>query len=82
MGMPVYIENEFFDIHYGGQLAFIKVLESTGLIVIGNKDNAKESDLNVLWKAIYDEWPIVFISLLLCAISGIFIWALVSTALS
>lgn len=82
MGMPVYIENEFFDIHYGGQLSFIKVLESPGLVVIGNKDNAKESDLNVLWKAIYDEWPIVFISLLLCAISGIFIWALVSTALS
>ena len=82
MGMPVYIENESFDIHYGGQLAFIKVLESPGLVVIGNKDNAKESDLNVLWKAIYDEWPIVFLSLLLCAISGIFIWALVSTTLS
>lgn len=82
MGMSVYIENESFDIHYGGQLAFIKVLESPGLVVIGNKDNAKESDLNVLWKAIYDEWPIVFLSLLLCAISGIFIWALVSTTLS
>ena len=82
MGMPVYIENESFDIHYGGQLAFIKVLESPGLVVIGNKDNAKESDVNVLWKAIYDEWPIVFLSLLLCAISGIFIWALVSTTLS
>ena len=82
MGMPsVCIENEF-DIHYGGQLAFIKVLESPGLVVIGNKDNAKESDLNVLWKAIYNEWPIVFISLLLYAISGIFIWALVSTTLS
>ena len=80
IGMPVFIENEFFDQHYGGRLAFIKVLESPGLVVIANKDNVKESDLKVLWKAIYNEWPVVFISLLLCAISGICVWFLVSIA--
>ena len=76
--MPVYIENEFFDQTYGGTLAFIKVLESPGLVVIGNKDDVKQNDLKVLWKTIYNQWPIVLISVLLCAISGICVWALVS----
>ena len=78
IAMPVYIENEFFDQHYGGTLAFIKVLESPGLVVIGNKDDVKQNDLKVLWKTIYNQWPIVLISVLLCAISGICVWALVS----
>ena len=78
IGMPVYIENEFFDQHYGGTLAFIKVLESPGLVVIGNKDDVKQNDLKVLWKTIYNQWPIVLISVLLCAISGICVWVLVS----
>ena len=78
IGMPVYIENESFDQHYGGTLAFIKVLESPGLVVIGNKDDVKQNDLKVLWKTIYNQWPIVLISVLLCAISGICVWALVS----
>ena len=78
IGMPVYIENEFFDQTYGGTLAFIKVLESPGLVVIGNKDDVKQNDLKVLWKTIYNQWPIVLISVLLCAISGICVWALVS----
>lgn len=78
LGMPVYIENECFDQHYGSRLAFIKVLESPGLVVIGNKEDVKQNDLKVLWKTIYNEWPIVLISVLLCAISGICVWALVS----
>ena len=78
VGMPVYIENGFFEQNYGGTLAFIKVLESPGLVVIGNKDDVKQNDLKVLWKTIYNQWPIVLISVLLCAISGICVWALVS----
>ena len=78
IGMPVYIENESFDQHYGGTLVFIKVLESPGLVVIGNKDDVKQNDLKVLWKTIYNQWPIVLISVLLCAISGICVWVLVS----
>ena len=78
IGMPVYIENEFYDLTYGGTLAFIKVLESPGLVVIGNKDDVKQNDLKVLWKTIYNQWPIVLISVLLCAISGICVWVLVS----
>ena len=79
VGMPVYIENEFFDQHhYGDRLAFIKVLESPGLVVIGNKDVVKQNDFKVLWKTIYNQWPIVLISVLLCAISGICVWVLVS----
>ena len=78
IAMPVYIENEFFDQHYGGTLAFIKVLESPGLVVIGNKDDVKQNDLKVLWKTIYNQWPIVLILMVLCAISGICVWVLVS----
>ena len=78
IGMPVYIENEFFDQTYGGTLAFIKVLESPGLVVIGNKDDVKQNDSKLLWKTIYNQWPIVLISVLLCAISGICVWVLVS----
>ena len=78
VGMPVYNEKECFDQDYGGTLAFIKVLESPGLVVIGNKDDVKQNDLKVLWKTIYNQWPIVLISVLLCAISGICVWALVS----
>ena len=78
VGLPVYIENEFFDLSYAGSLSFIKVLESPGLILIANKNDVKESGKQVVWKAIANEWPVVFISLLLCAISGICIWALVS----
>ena len=59
-------------------MAFIKVLESPGLVVIGNKDDDKQNDLKVLWKTIYNQWPIVLISVLLCAISGICVWVLVS----
>ena len=79
IAMPVYIENESFDQHYGGTLAFIKVLESPGLVVIGNKDDVKQNDLKVLWKTIYNQWPIVLILMVLCAISGICVWVLVST---
>ena len=78
IAMPVYIENEIFDQHYGGTLAFIKVLESPGLVVIGNKDDVKQNDSKLLWKTIYNQWPIVLISVLLCAISGICVWVLVS----
>ena len=78
VGMPVYIENERSNQTYGGTLAFIKVLESPGLVVIGNKDDDKQNDLKVLWKTIYNQWPIVLISVLLCAISGICVWVLVS----
>ena len=78
IGLPVYIENELFEHAYGGKLAFIKVLESPGLVLIANKENAIDNDLRVLWKAILNEWPIVLISLLLCVISGICVWALVS----
>ena len=78
IGMPVYIENEFFDQTYGGTLAFIKVLESPGLVVIGNKDDVKQNHLKVLWKTIYNQWPIVLILMVLCAISGICVWVLVS----
>ena len=78
IGMPVYIENERSDKTYGGRLAFIEVLESPGLVVIGNKDDVKQNDSKLLWKTIYNQWPIVLISVLLCAISGICVWALVS----
>ena len=78
VGMPVYIENERSSQTYGGTLAFIKVLESPGLVVIGNKDDVKQNHLKVLWKTIYNQWPIVLILMVLCAISGICVWVLVS----
>lgn len=81
IGLPVYIENDFFDSipgSYAGSLRFIKVLESPGLALIMDKNNVKESSKQVVWRAIANEWPIMLISLLLCAISGICVWALVS----
>ena len=78
VGMPVYIENERSNQTYGGTLAFIKVLESPGLVVIGNKDDVKQNHLKVLWKTIYNQWPIVLILMVLCAISGICVLVLVS----
>lgn len=78
IALPVYIENEFVDFSYAGSLKFIEVLESPGLVLISDKNNAKESSKEVVWRAIANEWPVVLISLLLCAISGIFVWALVS----
>ena len=78
IGLPVYIENEFFDFTYAGSLRFIKVLESPGLILIADKNNAREHGKQVVWRAIANEWPVMLISLLLCAISGICVWALVS----
>ena len=80
IGLPVYVENDFFDLpgSYAGSLRFIKVLESPGLALIMDKNNAKESSKQVVWRAIANEWPIMLISLLLCAIFGICVWALVS----
>lgn len=80
IGLPVFIENDFFDMpgSYAGSLRFIKVLESPGLALIMDKNNARESSKQVVWRAIANEWPIMLISLLLCAISGICVWALVS----
>ena len=81
IGLPVYIENEFLDFTYAGGLGFIKVLESPGLILIADKNSAKENGKQIVWRAITNEWPVMLISLLLCAISGICVWALVSQAL-
>ena len=78
VGLPVYIENEFFSFHYAGSLEFIKVLESPGLILITDRMSAREHRKEMVWRAIANEWPIMLISLLLCAISGICVWALVS----
>lgn len=78
IGLPVYIENEFFDFTYAGDLEFIKVLESPGLVLIADKNSAKEYGKQVVWRAIANEWPVMLISLLLSAISGICVWALVS----
>ena len=78
IGLPVYIENEFFDLSYAGSLRFIKVLESPGLALIMDKNNVKETSKQMVWRAIANEWPILLISLLLCTISGICVWALVS----
>ena len=77
IGLPVYLENEFL-FFYAGNLRFIKVLESPGLALIMDKNNVKENSNQVVWRAIANEWPIMLISLLLCAISGICVWALVS----
>ncbi|KAL9983623.1 hypothetical protein ACROYT_G005822 [Oculina patagonica] len=79
IGLPVYIENEFFAFQYAGSLKFIKVLESPGLVLIADKNNAKEYSKQVVWKAIANGWPVLLISLLLCAISGICVWALDTT---
>lgn len=78
IGLPVYIENELIEFSYAGSLEFIKILESPGLVLIMDKNNVKESSKQVVWRAIANEWPIMLISLLLCAISGICVWALVS----
>ena len=80
IGLPVYTENDFFDMpgSYAGSLRFIKVLESPGLALIMDKNSVKESSKQVVWRAIANEWPIMLISLLLCVISGISVWALVS----
>ncbi len=80
IGLPVYIENELFELHYAGSLKFIKVLESPGLVLIADKNSATERSKQVMWRAIANEWPVMLISLLLCAISGICVWALVSQA--
>lgn len=82
IGLPVYTdsENDFFAMpdSYAGSLRFIKVLESPGLALIMDKDNVEESSKQVVWRAIANEWPIILISLLLCTISGVCVWALVS----
>ena len=77
IGLPVYLENEFL-FFYAGYLRFIKVLESPGLALIMDKNNVKENSKQVVWRAIANDWPIMLISLLLCAISGICVWELVS----
>ena len=74
-------KNEFLDFTYAGGLGFIKVLESPVLILIADKNSAKENGKQIVWRAIANEWPVMLISLLLCAISGICVWALVSQAL-
>ena len=61
----------------GIEYTFHDIVKSHGYVLIGliDKYNAKARD--VVLEALYDSWPIFVLTLLLAAIAGIFIWALV-----
>lgn len=64
---------------YGGEYQFVRILSSPGIVLIMSKLEYSMKARDAVWLSLKESWPIVALSFILAAISGIIIWALVST---
>ena len=67
-------DNEYAGIE---DLQFVEVLKSPGVTLIMKKEDLKSKE-SVLVRVLTDVWPIALFAVVLSAMSGIFLWALVS----
>ena len=66
---------------YGGSYKFVGVLRTPGVVLIMNRELVDQDGRVSAWKALAQTWPIVAISLILSALAGICVWALVSCSI-
>ena len=56
---------------------FYPVVESPGVVFITKKEDA-ENSANAVMSAVFQGWPVLVLTLIMAALSGIIVWALVS----
>jgi hypothetical protein len=76
--LPVHSDDQKL---YGGELPYIHVLTSPGLMLIMNQENFQRDGRLKVWSALAGTWTVLVPSILLVVIAGICIWALVSGTL-
>ena len=73
MIIPVHNDEE----KYGGNVPYIKVLDSPGVILIAPRSSTVKK-WNLVFKAVFGTWPVVLMAFLMSSVAGVLIWVLVS----
>lgn len=77
--LPVHSDDKKF---YGGELPYVQVLTSPGLMLIMNQEDFQKDGRLKVWNALAGTWTVLVPSILLVVIAGICIWALVSLTIT
>ena len=73
MIIPVHNDEE----KYGGNVPYIKILDSPGVILIAPHSSTVKK-WNLVLKAVFGTWPVVLMAFLMSSVAGVLIWVLVS----
>lgn len=73
MIIPVHNDEE----KYGGNVPYIKILDSPGVILIAPHSSTVKK-WNLVFNAVFGTWPVVLMAFLMSSVAGVLIWVLVS----
>lgn len=73
MIIPVHNDEE----KYGGNVPYIKILDSPGVVLIAPHSSTVKK-WNLVFKAVFGTWPVVLMAFLMSSVAGVLIWVLVS----
>ena len=74
MSMPIY--GDMKDVTFQNR-PFYPVVESPGVVFIVKKEDSSNAAQAVM-EAVFQGWPVLLLTLIMAALSGIVVWALVS----
>ena len=74
MSMPIY--GDMKDVKFQSH-SFYPVVESPGVVFIVKKEDSSNAAQAVM-EAVFQGWPVLLLTLIMAALSGIVVWALVS----
>ena len=74
MSMPIY--GDMKDVTFQNH-PFYPVVESPGVVFIVKKEDSSNAAQAVM-EAVFQGWPVLLLTLIMAALSGIVVWALVS----
>ena len=74
MSMPIY--GDMKDVAFQSH-PFYPVVESPGVVFIVKKEDSSNAAQAVM-EAVFQGWPVLLLTLIMAALSGIVVWALVS----
>ena len=75
MSMPIY--GDMKDVTFQNH-PFYPVVESPGVVFIVKKEDSSNAAQAVM-EAVFQGWPVLLLTLIMAALSGIVVWALVSS---
>ena len=75
ISMPVY--GDMKDVTFQNH-PYYPVVESPGVVFIVKKEDSSNAAQAVM-EAVFQGWPVLLLTLIMAALSGIVVWALVST---
>ena len=73
MIIPVHNDEE----KYGGNVPYIKILDSPGVILI-TPHSGTVKKWSMVFNAVFGTWPVVLMAFLMSSVAGVVIWVLVS----